>query len=194
MSRKKVFLSIFLFVLLIIVSIILPTVWKLDKKISEKAPTPEKSSDSLPEVTKVPLKVTFQDFEELSSFLAAIQITSLQEQFPEYLQQAGYEGSLTITFMPEETYYPDKNTSCFYFQITEKDILAVYYNTPSGAFSFGKNKTVIQSDPISYTKPTDENLPKVTTEDIEEFMEGGYADVPFQVDNAEQKNSEEVQP
>lgn len=192
MSRKKVFLSIFLFILLITVSIILPTVWRIEKESSKKEPVPEKSSDSLLEETKEPLKVTFQDFDKLSSSLAAVQISSLQEQFPEYLKQAGYEGNLTVIFMPEETYYPDKNTSCFYFQLSKEDILAVYYSAPSGTFSFSKEKMTVQVDTTVYTKPTDENLPKVTTEDIENRMEGGYADVPFQPE--EPKVEEEVQP
>ena len=191
MHSEWPFLSIFLFILLITVSIILPTIWRMDKDGLKKDTSPEKSSESFPE--KPSLKVTFQDFEKFDSFLASVQIDSLQEQFPEYLKQAGYEGNLTVTFMPEETYYPDKNTTCFYFQLTKEDILTVYYSAPSGAFSFGKEQVTVQTDTITYAKPTDDALPKVTTEDIESRKEGGYADVPFQA-GTETKANEEVLP
>lgn len=177
MSRKKVFLSIFLFLFLILISIILPSLWKMDKEKNEKEPkvSEKKLPDSIQTKAEA-LKLEFANFESLEQFLASGQIASLKEQFTMYLEEKAFYGAISLNFLPEKTDYPDKNTTCFYFQLSDGTHLPVYNDTSHGVYFFGDEKVQISSATDIYEKPKNDELPSVTTGEIETRMEGGYAD------------------
>lgn len=88
MSRKKVILSIFLMIALVLVGIVLPTIWKMEKHDSEKET--ESNQTSIPEKeTTVPEKTVVQPeyihFDALKEFFSENQIEDLKKQFPSLL-------------------------------------------------------------------------------------------------------------
>ena len=185
MSRKKFILSIFLMAALISVGIILPamhrnqTAEQPSKKISLPAtgkttkPSPIKETSSLP-------GLQYLGFEDLETFLPLIQIEDLKPQMNSYLQEAGYTGITSITFLADETTYPSNGEILFQFSLSDGSKLPVTCLTADGTFTFGEENQQTSSSDTAYTRiytrQTDDTLPAVTTEEIEAMQEGGYAD------------------
>ncbi|MDO4274313.1 MAG: DUF5038 domain-containing protein [Eubacteriales bacterium] len=176
MSRKKLILSILLLILLVIIGIILPAVWKHQNQQTKTEKETAKSDDEASHKKTNPGKWEFLDFEKLSDFLPDTQIQDLKEQLPTYLEQRKETEMKSITFLPEETTYPDKQTTVFMFQLSSADTFPVTYSASTGVFLFGKEKLPISTEVKTYPKETDDSLPPITTEEIETRQEGGFPD------------------
>ena len=207
MSRKKVILSIFLMIALVLVGIVLPTIWKMEKHDSEKET--ESNQTSIPEKeTTVPEKTVVQPeyihFDALKEFFSENQIEDLKEQFPSYFDEIGQNGVSSVEFLPNETSYPEKDATLLHFSLPDGNKLPVTYSTSSGAFFFGEEKLQVSTAQRTYMRQTDDSLPPVTTEEIEARQEGGFADTTEDVieepettpdDSSNQSSdAEEVQP
>lgn len=207
MSRKKVILSIFLMIALVLVGIVLPTIWKMEKHDSEKET--ESNQTSIPEKeTTVPEETVVQPeyihFDALKEFFSENQIEDLKEQFPSYFDEIGQNGVSSVEFLPDETSYPEKDTTLLQFSLPDGNKLPVTYSTSSGAFFFGEEKLQVSTAQRTYMRQTDDSLPPVTTEEIEARQEGGFADTTDDVieepettpdDSSNQSSdAEEVQP
>lgn len=207
MSRKKVILSIFLMIALVLVGIVLPTIWKMEKHDSEKET--ESNQTSIPEKeTTVPEKTVVQPeyihFDALKEFFSENQIEDLKEQFPSYFDEIGQNGVSSVEFLPNETSYPEKDATLLHFSLPDGNKLPVTYSTSSGAFFFGVEKLQVSTAQRTYMRQTDDSLPPVTTEEIEARQEGGFADTTDDVieepettpdDSSNQSSdAEEVQP
>lgn len=207
MSRKKVILSIFLMIALVLVGIVLPTIWKMEKHDSEKET--ESNQTSIPEKeTTVPEKTVVQPeyihFDALKEFFSENQIEDLKEQFPSYFDEIGQNGVSSVEFLPDETSYPEKDTTLLQFSLPDGNKLPVTYSTSSGAFFFGEEKLQVSTAQRTYMRQTDDSLPPVTTEEIEARQEGGFVDTTDDVieepettldDSSNQSSdAEEVQP
>lgn len=207
MSRKKVILSIFLMIALVLVGIVLPTIWKMEKHDSEKET--ESNQTSIPEKeTTVPEKTVVQPeyihFDALKEFFSENQIEDLKEQFPSYFDEIGQNGVSSVEFLPNETSYPEKDATLLHFSLPDGNKLPVTYSTSSGAFFFGEEKLQVSTAQRTYMRQTDDSLPPVTTEEIEARQEGGFADTTDDVieepettpdDSSNQSSdAEEVQP
>lgn len=201
MSRKKLILSILLMLFLLVVGIALPTYFR---KQREDTPTPEAKvpASEQPELSETePVDTEFINFDELEQFFSTTQIQSLTEQFASYFQQAGLTDITAVTFLADETDYPDSSTIQLTFALSSGEDLPVFYDTPTGVFSFGKEKLQVGFEQKNYEKPTDDSLPEVTTDEVELRQEGGYPDVTAPPQETEEtpdtKNpnpQEEVQP
>lgn len=209
MSRKKVILSIFLMIALVLVGIVLPTIWKMEKHDSEKetestqTPIPEKESAELKETVVQP---EYIHFDALQGFFSENQIKDLKEQFPAYFEEIRQSNVSSVEFLPDETSYPEKDTTLLQFSLSDGEILPVTYSTSSGAFFFGEEKLQVSTPQRTYPRQTDDTLPPVTTEEIEARQEGGFADTTDDVieetepvntpDDSSKQNSDtgEVQP
>lgn len=176
MSRKKTILSIFLLILLVIVGIVLPTIWKhqnqqpeteKDTDVSDGRDLSEKQSSD---------ELEFLDFEKLSDFFPDKQIMDLKEQIPTYIEETKETDVKSITFLPDETTYPDKQTTNLVFQPSNGHAFSVTYSASNGVFLFGEEKLQISKDTQAYEKETDHSLPSITTEEIEALQEGGFSD------------------
>ncbi len=207
MSRKKVILSIFLMIALVLVGIVLPTIWKMEKHDSEKETEPNQTS--IPEKeTTVPEKTVVQPeyihFDALKEFFSENQIEDLKEQFHSYFDEIGQNGVSSVEFLPNETSYPEKDATLLHFSLPDGNKLPVTYSTSSGAFFFGEEKLQVSTAQRTYMRQTDDSLPPVTTEEIEARQEGGFADTTDDVieepettpdDSSNQSSdAEEVQP
>lgn len=207
MSRKKVILSIFLMIALVLVGIVLPTIWKMEKHDSEKET--ESNQTSIPEKeTTVPEKTVVQPeyihFDALKEFFSENQIEDLKKQFPSYFDEIGQNGVSSVEFLPDETSYPEKDATLLQFFLPDGNKLSVTYSTSSGAFFFGEEKLQVSTAQRTYMRQTDDSLPPVTTEEIEARQEGGFADTTDDVieepettpdDSSNQSSdAEEVQP
>ena len=185
MSRKKFILSIFLMAALISVGIILPA---MHRNQTAEQPSKKKSLPATGKTTKPsPIKETsslpglqYLGFEDLETFLPLIQIEDLKPQMNSYLQEAGYTGITSITFLADETTYPSNGETLFQFSLSDGSKLPVTCLTADGTFTFGEENQQTSSSDTAYTRiytrQTDDTLPAVTTEEIEAMQEGGYAD------------------
>ena len=185
MSRKKIILSIFLMAALISVGIILPA---MHRNQTAEQPSKKKSLPATGKTTKPsPIKETsslpglqYLGFEDLETFLPLIQIEDLKPQMNSYLQEAGYTGITSITFLADETTYPSNGEILFQFSLSDDSKLPVTCLTADGTFTFGEENQQTSSSDTAYTRiytrQTDDTLPAVTTEEIEAMQEGGYAD------------------
>ena len=185
MSRKKFILSIFLMAALISVGIILPA---MHRNQTAEQPSKKKSLPATGKTTKPsPIKETsslpglqYLGFEDLETFLPLIQIEDLKPQMNSYLQEAGYTGITSITFLADETTYPSNGETLFHFSLSDGSKLPVTCLTADGTFTFGEENQQTSSSDTAYTRiytrQTDDTLPAVTTEEIEAMQEGGYAD------------------
>lgn len=185
MSRKKFILSIFLMAALISVGIILPA---MHRNQTAEQPSKKKSLPATGKTTKPsPIKETsslpglqYLGFEDLETFLPLIQIEDLKPQMNSYLQEAGYTGITSITFLADETTYPSNGEILFQFSLSDDSKLPVTCLTADGTFTFGEENQQTSSSDTAYTRiytrQTDDTLPAVTTEEIEAMQEGGYAD------------------
>ena len=185
MSRKKLILSIFLMAALVSVGIILPA---MHRNQTAEQPSKKKSLPATGKTTKPsPIKETsslpglqYLGFEDLETFLPLIQIEDLKPQMNSYLQEAGYTGITSITFLADETTYPSNGEILFQFSLSDDSKLPVTCLTADGTFTFGEENQQTSSSDTAYTRiytrQTDDTLPAVTTEEIEAMQEGGYAD------------------
>ena len=185
MSRKKFILSIFLMAALISVGIILPA---MHRNQTAEQPSKKKSLPATGKTTKPsPIKETsslpglqYLGFEDLETFLPLIQIEDLKPQMNSYLQEAGYTGITSITFLADETTYPSNGEILFQFSLSDDSKLPVTCLTADGTFTFGEENQQTSSSDTAYTRiytrQTDDTLSAVTTEEIEAMQEGGYAD------------------
>ena len=177
MSRMKLILSILLMLLLLLVAIFLPS------KLRERNETPDTKSPeetASQEESNQPKKLAemdFLSFEELSQFFSSAQTASLKEQFPVYLTRIGRTDITSAEYLPDETGYPDTTTVELHFLLSDDSTLPVFYDTMTGAFSFGEERTVLGTSGQTYEKPVVDTLPPVTSSEVEQRLEGGYADV-----------------
>lgn len=119
----------------------------------------------------------FLSFEELSQFFSSAQTASLKEQFPVYLTSIGRTEITSAEYLPDETGYPDTTTVELHFLLSDDSTLPVFYDTMTGAFSFGDDRTVLGTSGQTYEKPVLDTLPPVSSREVEQRQEGGYADV-----------------
>lgn len=173
MSRIKLILSILLMLLLLAVGIFLPS--RLREQ--SKNPEQEKETASAEKEQKELTEMDFLSFEELSQFFSAAQTASLKEQFPVYLTHAGRTDITSAEYLPDETAYPDTITMELHFRLSDDRTLPVFYDTMTGTFSFGEERTVLGASGQTYEKPVVDTLPPVSPSEVEKRQEGGYADV-----------------
>ena len=177
MSRIKLILSILLMLFLLLVAIFLPS------RLRERNETPDTNSQeetASQEESNQPEKLTemdFLSFEELSQFFSSAQTVSLKEQFPVYLTRTGQTDITSAEYLPNETGYPDTTTVELHFLLSDDSTLPVFYDTMTGAFSFGEERTVLGTSGQTYEKTVDDTLPSVSSSEVEQRQEGGYADV-----------------
>lgn len=175
MNRKKVILSIFLMLFLLLAGLVLPSFWKSQKKEASgnKGREPAKETAETNSDTPMP---EYVDFDALKAFFSDSQIASLKEQFPVYLKEYVKKEQTSITFLPGKTSYPTETTVCLMFSLSDRDTLPVTYHTPTGVFLFGEDGVQVSADTTVYEKQTDDSLPSLTSQDIEHLQEGGYPD------------------
>ena len=185
MRRKNFILSIFLMAALVSVGMILPA---MHRNQTAEQPARKKSLPATGKTTKpAPIKeasslagLQYLGFEDLETFLPLIQIEDLKAQMASYLQEAGYTGITSITFLADETTYPSNGETLFHFSLSDGSKLPVTCLTADGTFTFGEENQQTSSSDTAYTRiytrQTDDTLPAVTTEEIEAMQEGGYAD------------------
>ena len=173
MSRIKLILSILLMLLLLAVGIFLPS------RLREQSVNPEqeKETASAEKEQNELTEMDFLSFEELSQFFSAAQTASLKEQFPVYLTHAGRTDITSAEYLPDETAYPDTITVELHFRLSDDRTLPVFYDTMTGTFSFGEERTVLGASGQTYEKPVVDTLPPVSPSEVEQRQEGGYADV-----------------
>lgn len=198
MSRKKLILSILLMIGMIVAGIVLPALWKAEKQKNHtadpKQPAKEIQTEGADTVSLPTLK--YVAFEELQ-FFADTQINELKQQFSLYLKETGKTDITSVTFLPEQTTYPEGNDIMLTFAFSDNTTLPVTCSTSTGAFLFGEEKLQISENTITYERETDDKLPAVTTEEIESMQEGGFADTPNDIEATEPEkktNAKEVQP
>jgi hypothetical protein len=173
MSRIKLILSILLMLLLLAVGIFLPS--RLREQ--SKNPEQEKETASAEKEKNELTEMDFLSFEELSQFFSFAQTASLKEQFPVYLTHAGQTDITSAEYLPDETAYPDTITVELHFRLSDDRTLPVFYDTMTGTFSFGEERTVLGASGQTYEKPVVDTLPPVSPSEVEQRQEGGYADV-----------------
>lgn len=198
MSRKKLILSILLMIGMIVSGIVLPALWKAEKQkhhtADPKQPAKEIQTEGADTVSLPTLK--YVAFEELQ-FFADTQINELKQQFSLYLKETGKTDITSVTFLPEQTTYPEGNDIMLTFALSDNTTLPVTCSTSTGAFLFGEEKLQISENTITYERETDDKLPAVTTEEIESMQEGGFADTPNDIEETKPEkdtNTKEVQP
>ena len=191
MSRLKLILSILLMLFLLLVAIFLPS------KLREQKETPDEAQEeaATQEETTQPEELTemdFLSFEELSQFFSSAQTASLKEQFPVYLTSIGRTEITSAEYLPDETGYPDTTTVELHFLLSDDSTLPVFYDTMTGAFSFGDDRTVLGTSGQTYEKPVLDTLPPVSSSEVEQRQEGGYADVTAPEEPAPDTGTEET--
>lgn len=192
MSRIKLILSILLMLFLLLVAIFLPS------RLRERNETPDTKSQeetASQEESNQPEKLTemdFLSFEELSQFFSSAQTVSLKEQFPVYLTRTGQTDITSAEYLPDETGYPDTTTVELHFLLSDDSTLPVFYDTMTGAFSFGDDRTVLGTSGQTYEKPVLDTLPPVSSSEVEQRQEGGYADVTAPEEPAPDTGTEET--
>lgn len=191
MSRLKLILSILLMLFLLLVAIFLPS------RLREQKETPDEAQEeaATQEETTQPEELTemdFLSFEELSQFFSSAQTASLKEQFPLYLTLIGRTDITSAEYLPDETGYPDTTTVELHFLLSDDSTLPVFYDTMTGAFSFGEERTVLGTSGQTYEKTVDDTLPSVSSSEVEQRQEGGYADVTAPAESAPDTGTEET--
>ena len=134
----------------------------------------------------------FLSFEELSQFFSSAQTASLKEQFPLYLTLIGRTDITSAEYLPDETGYPDTTSVELHFLLSDDSTLPVFYDTMTGAFSFGEERTVLGTSGQTYEKTVDDTLPSVSSSEVEQRQEGGYADVTAPESSAPDTGTEET--
>lgn len=177
MSRLRVILAILLLIILVVIGIVLPCLWKSSKNSSEKQ-TDSASSDRAGSTSNEEMSdLEYTGFEKLSSFFPDSVTADLKALFPVYLQNSGRADIKSVTFLPDETTYPDNNTTRLFFQLSDNTRLPVQYISDLGVLLFGDEEAEFPTEQKSYEKQTDDSLPTVTTDQVENRQEGGYDDI-----------------
>lgn len=177
MSKVKLILSILLMLFLLLVAIFLPTKFREQKETSETESPKETTTQEETMQPEELTKMDFLSFEELSQFFSSAQTASLKEQFPVYLTRTGRTDITSAEYLPEDTTYPNTTTVALHFLLSDDSTLTVLYDTMTGAFSFGEEKMVLGTSGQTYEKPVIDTFPPVSSSEVEQRQEGGYADV-----------------
>lgn len=170
MRKSKIILAILLLIVLVVIGIVLPYLWKSEHKAAS-APAPVKQSTS----TEQPIKAsnpTYIDFEQMDAYLPQTVVQELEELFPSYLAAIGTQEELDITFLPDATSYPSDGSTSLLFQLSDNTLLPVLYLS-SGSFLFGEEKMELAPKTVTYEKPNNPSLPDINTEEIDARQEGG---------------------
>ena len=128
--------------------------------------------------------ISFQDFEALEDFFSKEQVKLFQEELTSYLKNVKQMSLTSIRFLADDTTYPNASDINFLFQLPDKSVLPVYYTSSTGRFFFGEERTPDSGKEIIYERPTDDKLPSITTEEIEQLQEGGYDDTSVNLEKA----------
>lgn len=179
MKKGKLIFSIFLMILFISITIILPSLWKKEALKDDdviEIPLIEENIETLPDNTDISHSLTFKNTEHLVSFFSLGQIENLKTQLCLYLEQTVRPDITSVSFLPEATTYPDGAEILLQFILSDDSILPVTYSITTGNFYFGKEKCQLTSNAVTYERQTDASLPSVQTEEVEEMDEGGYPD------------------
>ena len=185
MNRKKAILAIFMMAFLIIIGFVFPSIWKSQKgnKESETENTQHDDSEHAEtEQAETNESITFQDFEALEDFFSKEQVKLFQEELTSYLTNV--KSLTSIRFLADATIYPNASDINFSFQLPDKSVLPVYYTSSTGRFFFGEERTPDSGKEIIYERPTDDKLPSITTEEVEQLQEGGYDDTSMNLEKA----------
>lgn len=175
MNRKKAILAIFMMAFLIIIGFVFPSIWKSQKgnKKSETENTQHDNNENTEtEQAENNESISFQDFEALEYFFSKEQVKLFQEELTSYLKNVKQMSLTSIRFLADDTTYPNASDINFLFQLPDKSVLPVYYTSPTGRFFFGEERTPDSGKEIIYERPTDDKLPSITTEEIEQLQEG----------------------
>lgn len=177
MSKLRVILAILLLIILVVIGIVLPSLWRSSKNTSEKQTDLASSNrdDLTPNEESSDLEYT--GFEKLSSFFPDSVTADLKALFPVYLKNSGRAEIKSVTFLPDETTYPDNNTTRLFFQLSDSTRLPVQYIGNLGVLLFGDEEAEFSTEQRSYEKQTDDTLPTVTTDQVETMQESGYDDI-----------------
>lgn len=177
MSKLRVILAISLLIILVVIGIVLPSLWRSSKNTSEKQTDLASSNrdDLTPNEESSDLEYT--GFEKLSSFFPDSVTADLKAIFPVYLKNSGRDEIESVTFLPDETTYPDNNTTRLFFQLSDRTRLPVQYIGDLGVLLFGDEEAEFSTEQQSYEKQTDDTLPTVTTDQVETMQESGYDDI-----------------
>lgn len=177
MSKLRVILAILLLIILVVIGIVLPSLWRSSKNTSEKQTDLASSNrdDLTPNEERSDLEYT--GFEKLSSFFPDSVTADLKALFPVYLKNSGRDEIKSVTFLPDETTYPDNNTTRLFFQLSDSTRLPVQYIGDLGVLLFGDEEAEFSTEQRSYEKQTDDTLPTVTTDQVETMQESGYDDI-----------------
>ena len=187
MNRKKAILAIFMMAFLIIIGFVFPSIWKSQKgnKKSETENTQHDDSENTEtEQAENNESISFQDFEALEDFFSKEQLKLFQEELTSYLKIVKQMSLTSIRFLADDTTYPNASDINFLFQLPDKSVLPVYYTSSTGRFFFGEERTPDSGKEIIYERPTDDKLPSITTEEIEQLQEGGYDDTSVNLEKA----------
>ncbi len=177
MNRKKVILSILMMVFLVAVGFVLPHLWKEkrgEKPASPSAPTKEETAEA--EHSTNAAALSFLDFDPLEDFFSKGQVKTLQQELQTYIADNGNNSVTSVQFLEDKTSYPNASDISFSFRLSDDTILPVYYSSSIGRFFYGEERTPSTEEIKTYEQQTDENLPVLTTEEIEQLSEGGYND------------------
>ena len=205
MSKIKVILSILLMIVLVAAGLILPSLWRNQKKEPDKPqsrPIVAKQEDA-----PLPDDLLFLDFEDLTLFFSESQVEDLKVQIVTYLKDNQMDMITSVQFFSNETEYPSSTLVRLAFQLSDETPLPVIFRTQTGAFFIGEDQVQVAEPSRTYEKAVDENLPVLTAEDVDCMAEGGYADTkdtdpalnpfaekPDEKEGTDHKPKEEVQP
>lgn len=117
-------------------------------------------------------------------FFSKEQVKLFQEELTSYLKNVKQISITSIRFLADDTTYPNASDINFLFQLPDKSVLPVYYTSSTGRFFFGEERTPDSGKEIIYERPTDDKLPSITTEEIEQLQEGGYDDTSVNSEKA----------
>lgn len=187
MNRKKAILAIFMMTFLIVIGFVFPSIWK-SQKGNKKSETENTQHDDIEhdktEPSKANKSISFQDFEAMEDFFSKEQVELFQEELTSYLTNVKQMSLTSIRFLADATTYPNASDINFSFQLPDKSVLPVYYTSSTGRFFFGEERTPDSGKEIIYERPTDDKLPSITTEEVEQLQEGGYDDTSENLDEA----------
>ena len=192
MSRIKLILSILLMLFLLLVAIFLPSRLRERKQTPDAKAPKEAATQEEHEQSEELTEMDFVSFDELSRFFSSAQTVSLKEQFPVYLTRTGRTDITSAEYLPDETGYPDTTTVELHFLLSDGSTLPVFYDTMTGIFSFGEERTVLGTSGQTYEKPVVDTLPPVSSSEVEQRQEGGYADVTAPESSAPDTGTEET--
>lgn len=174
MNKVKVILSIVLMILLVAAGLVLPTIWRNQKKEPDKPQS--KPVDSKLETDSSSDDLLFLEFDDLKLFFSESQADDLKAQITMYLEDKQMDTITSVQFLSNETEYPSNTLVRFKFQLSDETMLPVLYSTQTGAFFIGEDRVHVSEEIRTYEKLVDDSLPDLTSEDVVCLEESGYAD------------------